>query len=93
MHKKSALFLDRDGVINVDYPYVHTREDFHFQGGIFDLCRAAQSNQYLLVVVTNQSRYCSRLLYGAGIPGIDRVDAGPVCGVASLHFARLLLPL
>jgi D-glycero-D-manno-heptose 1,7-bisphosphate phosphatase len=55
MLKNKALFLDRDGVINIDYPYVHSREEFHFQKGIFELCRAAQSLNYLLLVVTNQS--------------------------------------
>jgi D-glycero-D-manno-heptose 1,7-bisphosphate phosphatase len=50
-----ALFLDRDGVINVDRGYVHSRDDFRFQEGIFDLCRAAQALDYLLVVVTNQA--------------------------------------
>jgi D-glycero-D-manno-heptose 1,7-bisphosphate phosphatase len=50
-----ALFLDRDGVINVDVPYIHRSEDFHFQEGIFELCRVAQSRGYLLMVITNQS--------------------------------------
>lgn len=50
-----AVFLDRDGVINIERCYVHCREDFHFQEGIFELCRAAQSLGYLLVVVTNQA--------------------------------------
>src|SRR5262249_11057163 len=40
--------------INVERCYVHRPEDFQFQDGIFDLCRAAQSLSYLLVVVTNQ---------------------------------------
>jgi D-glycero-D-manno-heptose 1,7-bisphosphate phosphatase len=52
---KRALFLDRDGVINVERGYVHRREDFQFQEGIFELCQAAQSLGYLLVVVTNQA--------------------------------------
>lgn len=50
-----ALFLDRDGVINEDYGYVHKVEDFHFRNGIFDLCRAAQEAGFKIVVVTNQS--------------------------------------
>jgi D-glycero-D-manno-heptose 1,7-bisphosphate phosphatase len=55
MRKNKALFLDRDGVINVYHPYVRSREEFHFREGIFELCRAAQSLDYLLLVVTNQS--------------------------------------
>lgn len=55
MSKAKALFLDRDGVINSYRPYVYLRQDFQFQHGIFDLCRAAQDLGYLLVVVTNQS--------------------------------------
>jgi D-glycero-D-manno-heptose 1,7-bisphosphate phosphatase len=50
-----ALFLDRDGVINIERCYVHRRQDFSFQEGIFDLCQAAQSLGYLLLVVTNQA--------------------------------------
>jgi D-glycero-D-manno-heptose 1,7-bisphosphate phosphatase len=42
-------------VINVDHGYVHRREDFQFQDGIFELCRAAQALEYRLVVVTNQA--------------------------------------
>ena len=50
-----ALFLDRDGVINVDHAYVHRIEDFEFIPGIFELCRRAKALGYLLVVVTNQA--------------------------------------
>lgn len=53
--RRKALFLDRDGVINVDRGYVHRSEDFHFREGIFELCRAAQRLDYLLLVVTNQA--------------------------------------
>lgn len=50
-----ALFLDRDGVINVDHGYVHNQEDFEFIDGIFELCRCAQKHGFLIFVVTNQS--------------------------------------
>lgn len=50
-----ALFLDRDGVINVDGGYVHRVEDFHLIPGILKLCRRAKELGYLTLVVTNQS--------------------------------------
>jgi len=53
--KNQALFLDRDGVINLDHAYVCSPEQFHFQEGIFELCRDAQRLDYLLFVVTNQA--------------------------------------
>jgi D-glycero-D-manno-heptose 1,7-bisphosphate phosphatase len=53
--KNKALFLDRDGVINIEGCYVHSREDFCFLDGIFELCMEVQNLGYLLVVVTNQS--------------------------------------
>ena len=53
---KNALFLDRDGVINIDKGHVFRSEDFEFTPGIFDLCRKYQDNHYLIIVVTNQAR-------------------------------------
>ena len=50
-----ALFLDRDGTINVDTGYVHEPERFVFIDGIFDFCREAQSKSYLIIVITSQS--------------------------------------
>lgn len=50
-----ALFLDRDGVINVDHGYVHKPEQTEWVPGIFDLARAARAAGYVLVVVTNQA--------------------------------------
>ena len=50
-----ALFMDRDGVINLDHGYVHTREQTEWVPGIFDLARAARAAGYVLVVVTNQA--------------------------------------
>lgn len=54
-NKRYALFLDRDGVINVDHGYVHHPDHFEFVEGIFELCRKAIENKYLLIVVTNQA--------------------------------------
>jgi D-glycero-D-manno-heptose 1,7-bisphosphate phosphatase len=50
-----ALFLDRDGVMNVEKEYLHTIEAFEFIDGLFDTLRKAQELGYLLIVITNQS--------------------------------------
>lgn len=52
---RPALFLDRDGVINVDRGYVFKVEDFAFIDGIFELVAAANRAGYLVIVITNQS--------------------------------------
>ncbi|MCF1429173.1 MAG: D-glycero-beta-D-manno-heptose 1,7-bisphosphate 7-phosphatase [Shewanella sp.] len=52
---KKAVFLDRDGVINVDHGYVHQVDDFEYIEGVFDACRELKQMGYKLVVVTNQS--------------------------------------
>lgn len=50
-----AVFLDRDGVINVDHAYVYKPADFEFIDGVFEACRFFSQQGYLLIVVTNQS--------------------------------------
>lgn len=50
-----ALFLDRDGVINIDKGYVHKAEDCVFVEGIFELVIRANKLGYKVFVVTNQA--------------------------------------
>jgi D-glycero-D-manno-heptose 1,7-bisphosphate phosphatase len=51
-----ALFLDRDGVINVDFGYVHHVSQIEFVPGIFDLVGfAVRQLCWPVVVVTNQA--------------------------------------
>ena len=50
-----ALFLDRDGIINIDHGYVHKIKDFDFVDGIFALCRLAAEKGYQIFVITNQA--------------------------------------
>lgn len=52
---RRAVFLDKDGVINVDRGHVCTPQRTDFIDGIFDLCRTANRQGWLVVVVTNQA--------------------------------------
>ncbi|MGA7827781.1 MAG: D-glycero-beta-D-manno-heptose 1,7-bisphosphate 7-phosphatase [Geobacteraceae bacterium] len=50
-----AVFLDRDGVINVEKGYLHRSEDFEFLPGVPQALHLLKEAGFLLVVVTNQS--------------------------------------
>lgn len=50
-----AVFLDRDGVINVEKDYVYKIEDFEFLPGVLEGAKILCENGYALFVVTNQS--------------------------------------
>ena len=53
--KNKALFLDRDGVINIDKKYVFKKDDFSFIDGIFKLISMAKKLNYKIIIITNQS--------------------------------------
>ena len=55
MKQQKALFLDRDGIINIDHGYVSKRENFEFTESIFELLHLFIKKGYLLFIVTNQS--------------------------------------
>jgi D-glycero-D-manno-heptose 1,7-bisphosphate phosphatase len=50
-----AVFLDRDGVINIEKDYLFRIEDFKFIDGVFNSLKYLQDKGYLLFIVTNQS--------------------------------------
>jgi len=52
---RRAVFLDRDGVINVDHGYTHRIEDFELVPGSAQGLALLQRAGWRLVVVTNQS--------------------------------------
>lgn len=49
-----AIFIDRDGTLNIDHGYVSAIDDFQFIPGTIEALAQLQK-QYLLVLVTNQS--------------------------------------
>lgn len=54
--KNKCIFLDRDGVLNVDrVDYVYRMEEFIIPPGVGEALRALKDAGYLLIVITNQS--------------------------------------
>ncbi len=50
-----AVFLDRDGTINVDHGYVHEIDQFQFIDGVIEAMKELKRQGFALVLVTNQS--------------------------------------
>ncbi|MEM6051232.1 D-glycero-beta-D-manno-heptose 1,7-bisphosphate 7-phosphatase [Erwinia sp. P7711] len=53
--KVPAIFLDRDGTMNVDHGYVHEIDNFQFIDGVIEAMQELKKMGYALVMVTNQS--------------------------------------
>jgi D-glycero-D-manno-heptose 1,7-bisphosphate phosphatase len=54
-NKNKALFLDRDGTLNVEKNYVYKIRDFEFIEGIIEIIRTYQKNGFLIFIITNQA--------------------------------------
>ena len=55
METRNVLFLDRDGVINVDVGYLSDPAQLEFIPGAIEAMKEAQTRGYDIIVVTNQS--------------------------------------
>lgn len=52
---KKAIFLDRDGTINVEKNYLYKIEDFEFLPRVIDALKILQDAGFCLIIITNQS--------------------------------------
>ncbi|CAN2326127.1 D-glycero-beta-D-manno-heptose 1,7-bisphosphate 7-phosphatase [Fusobacterium sp. oral taxon C10] len=52
---KKAIFLDRDGTINVEKDYIYKSEDLVFEEGSIEALKTFKNLGYILIIVSNQS--------------------------------------
>lgn len=69
---KKAVFLDRDGVINVERGYTHKLEDFVILPDLIEVLQLLQKRGYLLVVVSNQSGVAKGLYTQADVETVHQ---------------------
>ncbi|MEM1106001.1 MAG: HAD family hydrolase [Pseudomonadota bacterium] len=72
MFASPALFLDRDGVLNVDRGYVASVEDLEWIDGAMDCVRAFKARGWFVFVVTNQTGIAQGLYTAADMARVHR---------------------
>lgn len=77
LHRK-ALFLDRDGVLNIDHGYVGSRERFEWVDGALDAIRYTTEAGWHVFIVTNQSGVARGLFTEDAVHGLLAWMAGQV---------------
>jgi len=65
-----AVFLDRDGTLNVDKEYVHRIEDWEWIPGAIDAIVALRKAGFLVIVVTNQAGIARGYYTGADVANL-----------------------
>lgn len=78
--RRPAVFLDRDGVLNVDTGYPHRFVDMRWVDGAIEAVRLAHQAGFLVFVVTNQSGVARGLYEETAVIELHRQMA--------THFAR-----
>ncbi len=53
-NKQKAIFLDRDGTVNVFKGLVKKTEEFELEGGVSEAIRIINTSGYLAIIITNQ---------------------------------------
>ena len=60
---KYTIFLDRDGVINIDSPdYIKKRSEFHFISGSCEAVSLLYKNGFDIIIITNQSAVARKMI-------------------------------
>ncbi len=70
--RRRALFLDRDGVINIDHGYVGSRDRFEWMDGALEAIRHATGAGWHVFIITNQAGVARGLYDEAAV--IDLLD-------------------
>ncbi|MGB3617025.1 MAG: HAD-IIIA family hydrolase [Catalinimonas sp.] len=86
-----AVFLDRDGVLNVDdVNYTYREEDFHIVEGVPEALRRLKAAGWVLVVITNQSGIAKGIYGRDVVPRLHEVLQKACGGVLdALYYAPL----
>ncbi len=71
-HKRAAIFLDRDGVINEDTGHLHKLEDLVLNPNVAQAIKKINRTEYLAIIITNQPAVARNLCTIQGLNEIHK---------------------
>ncbi len=89
---RRAVFLDRDGTINVEKDYLYRSEDFEFIPGAPQAIRRLKAAGFLVIVVTNQSGVARGFYSEADVDRLHRHIQAELAGYATAIDAFYVCP-
>lgn len=92
MTVRRAVFLDRDGTINVEKEYLHRSEEFAFIPGAPEAIRLLKEAGFLVIVVTNQSGIGRGYYDEAAVHRLHRYMDGELANFGTAVDAYYLCP-
>ena len=87
-----AIFLDRDGTINVDVDHLRRREDFRLLPRSAAAIRLLNEHGFRVVVITNQSVIGRGWCDVAEVEAVHALMREQLAAAGARHRRRLLLP-
>jgi len=70
---RPAAFLDRDGVINHDYGYVHKIKNFKFKDGVIKGLKYLIKKNYYIFIITNQAGIAKNIFHETDFFSLQKV--------------------
>jgi len=87
-----AVFLDRDGTINVDKHYVYKIDDFEFIDGVPEMIKRFNDDGYKVIVISNQSGVARGFYTIADVEKLHRYIDGELAKIGAKIDAYYICP-
>jgi D-glycero-D-manno-heptose 1,7-bisphosphate phosphatase len=90
--KRKAIFLDRDGVLNVDLGYTYKLNDLKLVDGMIDGLKSLLRGDYVFVMITNQSGIARGMFTAAQVESFNNELLRQIqCEIPNFKFDAVMI--
>lgn len=90
--KHKAIFLDRDGVLNVDLGYAYKPNDLRLVDGMIDGLKSLFRGDFVYIMITNQSGIARGMFTAAQVESFNNELIRQIqCEIPNFKFAAIMI--